>query len=84
MALKDEEHQEVKEIAELTVHRYMNHLFDTTLPRIITAALSAHNNDIRAHGGIVARFSRLQWVMVGLAAGAGGGAGVGLMKLLGL
>jgi len=78
MSLSQEDCRTVEVKAELVVRRYMEHLFEVTLPRIIVAAISAHDDNVRAHGGIV----KFRWLLVGFAAAGGLGTGLGLAKLL--
>jgi len=84
MALSDEQRVEVNDLAELTTRRHMAALFERTLPRIISASLSAHNHDCRAHGGVAKRVDKLRWLLIGVIAGSGVAGGGLLAKLCGL
>jgi hypothetical protein len=78
MPLTEDQRKEVDDRAELQIHRYMEHLYEQHIPRIISAALNAHNSDVDAHKGALKRSERLIWILMG--ASAAGGAG--LAKLL--
>jgi len=75
MALTDDQRREVGEQIEL----YLNRI----LPFILREAFDSHDQHCGAHSGIVKRFERFKWLLIGLAAGGGLGAGAGLAKLLG-
>lgn len=77
---------------ELQIRQYMEALFDRHLPKIISAAVSTHNDDINAHEQQIEsaiencptakKLDRLLALAVGLAFGLGLGSGAGLVGLL--
>ena len=73
--------KEIDDAAELVVRRYMDDLYERTLPRVIGAAIRAHDESCSAHGGVAKKLSRLQWTLIGFAAAGGAGGGIGFAKL---
>ena len=84
MALSDEQRTEVLDLADLQTRRHMDALFERTLPRVIEASLSAHNNDCRAHGGVAKRVDKLRWLLAGVVLGSAVAGGGLLARLFGL
>ena len=92
MALSDEQRTEVQDIADLKCRIHMKELFERSLPRIIEAAFSAHNEDIGAHAAQIAthaaacplarKFDRVLWLIIGLAFGSGVAGGSVLVRFL--
>ena len=84
--MNDHDLKEVDAHAEIVMHRYMDHLYEKALPKIIAAVLTAHDNDCRAHGAVAKRVDRLRFIVIGLVIGVGIGGSVGageaLAKLL--
>ena len=85
MSLTAEQRCEVDKLAELKVRRYMDSLFDRTLPRILGETIKAHDNNANAHSTLFKRqWSTLRLVLVAFAAGAGLAGAGGIAKLLGV
>ena len=78
MGLTDNDIDVIEDKIELGVRRYFDHYLETILP----ATFAAHDESDEAHGGIVRRFERFKWVIIGASFGGGVGGGVGLAKLL--
>ena len=70
----------VEIMIELGVRRYFDHYLEEVFPQ----QMQAHDQNCGAHGGIVKRFERFKWALIGLAAGGGISGGYGLSKLLAL
>lgn len=91
MSLSDEQRREVENIADLRVQRAMVELLDASMPRIIQAAFSAHNVDVRAHDKKFEQyplmcptgreFRRWKWLLIGLSIGAALSAGSGAVVM---
>lgn len=79
MGLTDEMKDEVDERIEL----FFGHFLQNTLPEILERTLAGHSNDCTAHSGVVKKFDRFKWTLIGAVA-AGLGGGLGLSKLLSL
>lgn len=79
--------QEYEEIIELRIRRYMSELVEEHLPKIIHAAILAHNSDVDAHSRQIAtevdsRFNKLKFLLMGLTFGLGVAGGAGLSRLI--
>ena len=76
---------DAQKIAELEVRRYMDDLYERTLPRVIGAAIAAHDSNVEAHKVLFKRqWSTLKLTLVAFAAGAGLLGVGGLARLLGM
>lgn len=83
--LTAEQRCDAQKIAELEVRRYMDVLFERTLPRTIRSAVKAHDADVEAHCVLFKRqWSTLRLVLVAFAAGAGLAGAGGVAKLFGV
>ena len=70
---------------DLRVQGYMCELVKSHLPKIIAAAITAHNTDVGAHKvQIKQAVDRLRLLLIGFAIGTGIGGGMALAKLLAL
>ena len=68
---------------DLRVKAYMSELVESHLPRIVAAAVAAHNSDVGAHGvQIKQAIDRLRLPLIGFILGTGVGGGMLLAKLL--
>lgn len=79
----------VAEVAELQVRRYFDHYLAEVWPaqkaqitEDLKTAVTAHNQDQAAHGGVERRFDRFFWTMMGLAAASGMGLGTSAALLI--
>jgi hypothetical protein len=68
--------------AELKVRRYFDHYLDNVLPKQLKQVVKAHDESSEAHGGIVPKFSKFKWLLVGFSLAAGG-VGAGIRHLFG-
>ena len=82
--------REVQQIADLATRKYFDHYLTDVWPiqqqalrEYILTNIAAHDLAKEAHGSVERRFSRLLWMLMGVAA-AGGAGGVGVTKLLSL
>lgn len=73
---------DMAEVAELAVRRYFDHYLTEIWPvqraqisEEFRAAITSHNQDAQAHGGVERRFDRFFWTMMGLATASGMGVG---------
>lgn len=72
MPLTPDQRCEAQKIAELEVRRYMDDLFDRTLPRLIRDTVVAHDESIEAHEALFKQqAARLKLAIAAFAAGAG-------------
>ena len=82
MSLTDDQRREVDDRIELFVRRYFDHYLNEVLPRTLAEAFKLHDQGCGAHGGIVKRFTRFKWLLIGLVGSGGLGFGFGLIKFL--
>lgn len=62
---------------ELGVRRYFDHYLSEVFP----SQMEAHNKSVEAHGGIVAKFSRFKWAIIGVGTAGGFATGAGAERL---
>lgn len=84
MALTDDDIEIIEDKVELGVRRYFDHYLESILPQQLELMFTAHDENCTAHSGIVKRFERFKWLIVGASFGGGLGGGVGIAKLLSL
>jgi len=82
MPLNDTDIELIEDKIELGVRRYFDHYLERILPAQLEQMFAAHDESDEAHGGVVRRFERLKWAIIGISFGGGLGGGVGLTKLL--
>lgn len=85
--LNQQQRQEVSDIAELAVRRYFDHYLTEVFPQQvkgIEGKIRAHDVNVFAHGGIVRRFAKFKYLLLGFAAAGGFGGAVGIERLLNL
>ena len=82
MALTDADIDVIEDKIELGVRRYFDHYLAKILPVQLEQMFIAHDHDFKAHSGIVKKFERFKWALIGLSFGGGVGGGIGLTKLL--
>lgn len=82
--LTDADVEIMEDKIELGVRRYFDHYLEKILPQQLEKMFEAHDGNCTAHGGIVKRFERFKWALIGVSFGGGLGSGVGLAKLLSL
>jgi len=82
--------EQVRSISKNEVHQYFDYYLREIVPAQQRAArqhtylmIEKHDDSDKAHGSVEHRVNKMIWVFMGVAA-AGGGAGVGVTKLLGL
>lgn len=78
--LNKQQRQEVKDIAELEVRRYFDHYLREVFPK----QLRAHDQNVFAHGGIVRKFARFKYLLVGFGAAGGFFSGAGIHEVVSL
>lgn len=74
-------------VAELKVQQFFNHYLQEVFPEQLTAAITAHNQDVTAHtpqikGAVETATARLKLWVYGLMFGGGCGAGVVVMRVV--
>ncbi|MEM8737280.1 MAG: hypothetical protein AAGG38_02215 [Planctomycetota bacterium] len=78
--------QRVRQIARDEVKdevtSFFNHYMLNIFPKQVDRIFESHNKDETAHGGLLRRFDRTRWALVGLAVGLSFAGGAGLTKLL--
>lgn len=74
--------EEMERVAELEVRRYFDFYLNNTFPQQIKelqehtrCQIEKHDRDRESHGGVELRFNRFFWILLGLAASGGAGAG---------
>lgn len=85
VGLNSKQRQEAQDVSELTVRRYFDHYLTEVFPKQIKEAIRTHDQNVFSHGGIVRRFARFKYLLMGFAAAGGFGIGAGfdqLFKLL--
>lgn len=87
-ALNESQVREVQQMAELATRRYFDHYLQVVFPEQqkaikeqIKTAVSSHDSDDAAHGGVERKVNRMLWILAGTAL-AGGAGGAGVMKIL--
>lgn len=85
--LNKQQRDEVKDIAELAVRQYFDHYLTEVFPQQVKAfdqKLRAHDVNVFAHGGIVRRFAKFKYLLIGFAAAGGFIGGAGMERLVGV
>lgn len=66
---------------ELVIRRYFDVFLKDVMPKLIEAAVAAHDGSDKAHGGTIDKMRQLGWKVTGLIASGGLIGGAGLTKL---
>ena len=77
--------KKVELVAEITVRRFFTHYLEEVFPEQLTAAITAHNQDVTAHSqqiriAVKAESSRIKLWLVGLIFAGGGGLALGIRE----
>lgn len=71
MSLSVADREEIQVRIQLAIEQYFNHYLTEVLPETLDRALTAHDQNCGAHGGVAKKVERYRWWILGAAFGVG-------------